>query len=103
MTSAPSRWQQVLAPLFERYATLLVSQQDLASQRLAPEVIEQAIRLAQYAPGHLCEIDEGKANRWLGYIQGIAIAAELTTVDAERNYTRPLFHALKGPSPTHDA
>lgn len=33
----------------------------------------------------------GKANRWLGFIQRSLIAAGLTTVQAERDFTRPLF------------
>lgn len=35
-----------------------------------------------------------KLNRWLGYIQGTLIAAGLTTVEAERDWTRPLFRPL---------
>lgn len=35
-----------------------------------------------------------KLNRWLGYIQGTLIAWHLTTVEAERNWTRPLFRPL---------
>lgn len=35
-----------------------------------------------------------KLNRWLGYIQGTLIAYELTTVQAERDFTRPLFQRL---------
>lgn len=35
--------------------------------------------------------DIGKANRWLGYVQGILIANGLTTVEVERNFTRPYF------------
>lgn len=103
MTLSQPTWQEVLAPLFERYANLLALHQDIVSTRLNPDVVSQALRLSRYAPAHLHEIDEGKANRWLGYIQGIVIAGGLTTVAAEREYTRPLFHALKGPSPSHDA
>lgn len=32
-----------------------------------------------------------KAHRWLGYVQGILIAARITTVDSERNFTRSYF------------
>lgn len=35
-----------------------------------------------------------KLNRWLGYIQGSLIQWGVTTVDAERNWTRPLFRHL---------
>lgn len=33
----------------------------------------------------------GKANRWLGFIQAGVIALGLTTVQAERDFTRPFF------------
>jgi hypothetical protein len=32
-----------------------------------------------------------KLNRWLGYIQGVLICHNVTTVEAERDWTRPLF------------
>lgn len=35
-----------------------------------------------------------KMNRWLGFVQGVLIAADVLDVDDERNYTRPLFHEL---------
>lgn len=35
-----------------------------------------------------------KLNRWLGYIQGTLIALDITTVQAERDWTRPLFRPL---------
>ena len=35
-----------------------------------------------------------KLNRWLGYIQGTLIAWGITTVQAERDWTRPLFRKL---------
>lgn len=38
-----------------------------------------------------------KLNRWLGYIQGTLIAEGFTTVEAERNWTRPLFRPLDFP------
>lgn len=35
-----------------------------------------------------------KLNRWLGYIQGCMIERGYTTVEAERDWTRPLFRPL---------
>jgi len=32
-----------------------------------------------------------KGNRWVGYVQGILIAHGITTIDAERDFTRGLF------------
>lgn len=38
-----------------------------------------------------------KLCRWLGYIQGCLIERRLTTVQAERDWTRPLFRPLDFP------
>jgi hypothetical protein len=38
-----------------------------------------------------------KLNRWLGYIQGCLIERDYTTVEIERNWTRPLFKPLDFP------
>lgn len=35
-----------------------------------------------------------KLCRWLGYIQGVLIERGFTTVEDERNWTRPLFRPL---------
>ena len=35
-----------------------------------------------------------KLNRWLGYLQGCLIERGYTTVQAERDWTRPLFRPL---------
>lgn len=35
-----------------------------------------------------------KLNRWMGYLQGILIAHGHTTVQEERDFTRPYFHPL---------
>jgi hypothetical protein len=35
-----------------------------------------------------------KLNRWLGYIQGVLIESGITTVEAERDWTRPLFRPI---------
>ena len=41
------------------------------------------------------EMDDGKANRWLGFVQGVLVMRNLTTVDEERNFTRPYFRIVK--------
>ncbi len=35
-----------------------------------------------------------KLNRWLGYIQGVLITLGITTVTAERDWTRPYFRPI---------
>jgi hypothetical protein len=40
------------------------------------------------------ELPLEKLNRWLGYVQGVLIERGFTTVEEERNWTRPLFRPL---------
>ncbi len=38
-----------------------------------------------------------KSGRWVGYVQCLLVEVEkVTTIDEERDYTRPMFHALYG-------
>lgn len=39
-----------------------------------------------------------KTNRWLGFVQGCLAMRDLIDVDAERDISRPLFHAAYGGS-----
>ena len=39
-----------------------------------------------------------KLNRWLGYIQGLVIRDGLTSVQRERDYSRPLLRPLDYPN-----
>lgn len=50
--------------------------------------------LLQFVDGIEQRMPLMKLNRWLGYIQGRLIAADITTVKAERDWTRPLFAPL---------
>lgn len=53
--------------------------------------------LADCIKGIEDELPLMKLNRWLGYIQGVLIAWGVTTVEAERDFTRPLFRPLDFP------
>lgn len=39
-----------------------------------------------------------KIDRWLGYIQGVLIERQATTVEAERDWTRKFFRPLDFPN-----
>ena len=39
---------------------------------------------------------DDKQARWLGFIQGVLVMRGLLSVEAERDATRPLFHAAYG-------
>jgi hypothetical protein len=40
------------------------------------------------------EMPDDKTSRWLGFIQYGVIEHKLTSVERERNYSRPLFHSV---------
>ena len=48
--------------------------------------------LSQKAIDEIDSYPIDKLNRWLGFIQGYLIFNKLTTVDNERDFSRPLFH-----------
>lgn len=50
--------------------------------------------IIEFSEGILTKMPLMKLNRWLGYIQGVLITQGITTVQAERDWTRPLFRPL---------
>lgn len=63
----------------------------------APANFELESFLDQFKRGVEARDPLNKLNRWLGYIQGRLIAEELTDVETERNWSRPLFQPLDFP------
>jgi hypothetical protein len=85
---------QVISGLFSRYEALVIINRDILKglpnkcnykhlQRLCHEA---AVNGRQYPFDKMC--------RWLGFVQGILAVKGIIDVDAEREYTRPLFHSL---------
>src|SRR5690606_24783578 len=86
-------------PILDRYDALILA--------IAPYPVE-----CQEDPGtsypHLrwmlrtipTHADPFKANRWLAFVQGVLIERGLTTVPAERDFTRPYFSSRSGSGPT---
>ncbi len=73
---------QALRVCAERYTEMAKGQEDLLPFiKEFSEAIEISLPLM-------------KLNRWLGYIQGVLIERGLTTVDEERDFTRPYFRPL---------
>lgn len=92
-------YYDALARCADRYSGMAASD-DLINQRgplingegtdsLTPFVEE--FRHGCYGPERL---PHTKLIRWCGYIQGVLIERKMTTVEAERNWTRPLFRPL---------
>ena len=98
----PGQWRPVLEHLFARYEELGHLHSRTLERAVGPELAERTTKMCTHARGHLDVFTEDKANRWLGFVQGMLTVAGLIQVDAERDYTRPLFHAIHGPSASHD-
>jgi len=49
-------------------------------------------QLCQHGVQEYNNLPIDKLSRWLGYIQGVLIERKLTTVQIERDFSRPLFH-----------
>lgn len=94
-------WQEILVLLFTRYEEMALTHPDLLASRVGDGLAKRVANLSRHAIEHIHELSEDKANRWLGFVQGVLTVADLIQVDSERDFTRPLFHELKGVSPSH--
>ena len=74
-----SKIRVVTKILFERYLNQFELSEEL--KRLSFKALEEI---------ETCPID--KLSRWLGFIQGYVIFTNQTTVEIERNFSRPLFN-----------
>lgn len=99
---AREKWHPVLDGLFARYAAVCVAHRTALQAAVGDALAARTEALCNHARQHLPALSEDKANRWLGFVQGVLTAAGLLDVEVERDHTRPLFHALKGVSPSHD-
>lgn len=102
-TPAPKTWQDLNAHLMARYEQMLALNRLAVSARVGPDLYQRAEQLCRHAIAHVHEIPEDKANRWLGFVQGVLVCAGIMDIEAERDHTRPMFHAIKGHCKTHDA
>lgn len=98
----PGQWRPVLEHLFARYEKLGLTHRASLGKTVGLELAARTMNMCAYARAHLEGFTEDKANRWLGFVQGVLTVAALIQVDTERDYTRPLFHAIHGPSASHD-
>lgn len=51
-----------------------------------------ANKMSNIALEHLSNWPIDKTSRWIGYIQCLLIQSEITTINKERDFSRPLFH-----------
>lgn len=97
-------WAEVLTPLFQRYHQMASAHRLDIELRLGKDLVDRTIALCEHAMADLKDpsIGEDKANRWLGFVQGVLIAGGATSIEEERDHTRPHFHSLHGVAPSHD-
>lgn len=80
-------YHEALGKCAERYKPML-------AQSGMPETDPLFRFLIEFEGGCRGRLPLMKLNRWLGYIQGVMIERGMTTVTAERDWTRPLFRPL---------
>jgi len=77
--------KSVYLKLQERYLELV---KGLPSEDKVTKMMDKVVNNCETWP-------EDKTGRWVGYVQCLLIEVEeATTVDAERDFTRPLFHKM---------
>lgn len=80
--------QSILMDLFWRYT-------GMAEDANIPDLEERFNIISLCTAGRNLSAEKklpiDKGNRWIGYIQGILIAKGITTIQAERDYTRSMF------------
>ncbi len=90
-------YYESLAVCSLRYRTMLydfIDDNDYWKNVKREDATKLLVFLADFIRGIEYELPLMKLNRWLGYIHGVLIAWGVTTVEAERDFTRPLFRPL---------
>lgn len=80
-----------------RYLHMIIEHIELNYRDTTFRTLELYEFIKEFRQGCSDRLPLNKLNRWLGYIQGTLISLGLTTVEAERNWTRPLFRPLDFP------
>lgn len=80
--------QSILMDLFWRY-TIMAEDANIPDLEERFNIISLCTAGRNLSAEKKLPIDKG--NRWIGYIQGILIAKGITTIQAERDYTRSMF------------
>lgn len=88
--------------LFNHYISIIKDNEEYINSQVRTTNATDMIRLCNeaielYDEFYLLDGDNSKVNRWLGYIQGILITINLTTIEDQRNFTRPYLteHRIK--------
>lgn len=91
MTDQPVR--NATAALFRRYLAILEAAEDCLPAPDPRAVISNLRWMCRTALENIGSDPIDKLSRWLGFVQGTLVMHGLAAVDAEREFSRPLFHA----------
>lgn len=75
-------------------ATRYINMQEMAPEKLDVKLFKFTL---DFQRGCVDRMSVPKLCRWLGYIQGLLIERGFTTVEVERDWSRPLFRPLDYP------
>ncbi len=90
-----NRYYDVIGGLADRYRRMVIAQKSNSNFVFTDEMVE----LVRFCDAIKEEAENKvmpltKLNRWLGYTQGRVIAFGLTSVEDERDFTRPMLRPL---------
>jgi len=86
----------LLVDLFFGYKMLIVENRDKLDAFNNDCNSDSLLSLCNEAINNAKDYPFDKMNRWLGFVQGVLVVAQVITVHEERSYTRPIFHKLYG-------
>jgi hypothetical protein len=78
----------------ERYREMIMARWDWSEDGMPTDTKALLDFVEEFTDGSRTRLPLLKLNRWLGYIQGCLIERIYTTVEEERDWTRPLFRPL---------
>ncbi|AXH72424.1 MAG: hypothetical protein [Caudoviricetes sp.] len=76
-----------------RYIEILTPLQDIEKDSLESTSNSHLISMCETIISN-DSLSEDKISRWLGFIQGVIVMKGYTTVNTERDFSRPMFHRV---------
>lgn len=88
--------------LFSRYRAVIMDHRDEMKGDIAECGSDHLIKLCDEVLANHQRYPFDKLSRWMGFVQGVLASQGLISVEEERNYSRPLLHAIhKRKPPTY--
>ena len=77
----PPSWQDVNRQLSERYRDLARQNYEDLEAKLGHDLARRTLSMCDHLLKHVDEMSEDKANRWLGFVQGMLTVAKCISVE----------------------